>query len=803
MSSEVAKRLRLLASVLSVLILAALLGAGWFYSRLRASLPQLDGTARLPGLAGPVTIERDALGVPRIRGGSREDVARALGFAHAQDRFFQMDLLRRRPAAELAELVGPAALPADRAVSRHGFRALARAALERMDAGQRRVLEAYAQGVNTGLAALRAPPFEYLVLRTAPRPWMPEDSLLINCAMVLTLQDDAGRYERTLDTLRETYGDAGLAFFAPILTPEDAAVDGTTGRLAPIPGPGVINLRETPVAAAELGSRPPRDLFSEPDAVAGSNSFALAGARTATGAGLIENDMHLDLTVPNIWYRADLEWGGRRVVGVTIPGEPLVVAGSNGRVAWGFTNAKTDAGDLVRVPPTESPNLYQGPGESGLRPFERRVARIRVKGGTAVEAESRWTLWGPVVGRDSHGQWLAYRWAEYDPGAIDFGLIGMETADNVDEAMRVAHHSGIPPQNFVVVDTAGHLGWTIAGPVPRRVGFDGRLPTTWTFGDRRWDGFLPPGQVPVVKDPPGGSLWTANNRVVGGPALALLGDGGYARPARAAQIRDDLAALPAGPAATPRDLLAIALDDRALFLSRWRRLLIDTLTPSAAAPGGARARLRALVESGGDRASADSAAYTVVRDFHAALVDRVLAPIFAPCMAADAGFDRGRLQCDDAVWAIVHARPAHLLDPRYAGWDDLILAAVDDAGAAAKDTGGRIESAAWGRRNALRMAHPFSRLLPAWLTGWLNMPADPLPGDNDMPRLQTPGPSHGASERFAVSPGHEEQGIFEMPGGQSGHPLSPYYRAGHNAWLKGEPAPFLPGPPQHTLTLLP
>jgi penicillin amidase len=381
------------------------------------------------------------------------------------------------------------------------------------------------------------------------------------------------------------------------------------------------------------------------------------------------------------------------------------------------------------------------------------------------------------------------------------GLLGLEDATGVDEALAIARRSGVPALNFLVADSAGHIGWTIAGPLPKRIGFDGRLPVSWVFGDRRWDGFLPPEDAPTVRDPPGSVLWTANNRILGGRALALLGDGGYERPARAAQIRDDLAALPPGAKATPRDLLDIALDDRALFLARWRRLLLGTLTSPVAGTRSSRAEMRALVENGGGRADVDSVGYRLVQAFHEAIVRRVLDPIFAPCLAADPGFNYRRLNYDDAVWTLVRQKPPHMLDPRYAGWDTLLVAAADDAAAEAQQDGSPLASATWGRHNELHMVHPFSRILPAWLTGWLNMPAEPLPGDHDMPRVETP--THGASERFAVSPGHEEQGIFEMPGGQSGHPLSPFYRAGHEAWVRGEPAPFLPGPPEHTLTLVP
>ncbi|MEI6463831.1 MAG: penicillin acylase family protein, partial [Verrucomicrobiota bacterium] len=243
MNPELAKRLRLLASAVSVILLIAALAAGWYYGRLRASLPQLDGAARVAGLGAAVTVERDAQGVPTIRGASRTDVARGLGWLHSQDRFFQMDLMRRVAAGELAEVFGPRALPRDRAARRHGFRKLAQTALARLEPAQRTIIEAYTAGVNAGLNALGEVPFEYLVVRETPVPWRAEDTLLVSYAMTLDLQDEEGSYERSVMTLRDHYGLEGVAFFAPLVTPSDAALDGSTAPVAPIPGPRTLNLR--------------------------------------------------------------------------------------------------------------------------------------------------------------------------------------------------------------------------------------------------------------------------------------------------------------------------------------------------------------------------------------------------------------------------------------------------------------------------------------------------------------------------------------------------------------------------------
>lgn len=257
MTPAVAKRFRLLASALSVLLLIGALAAGGFYFRIRASLPRLDGATTVAGLGAPVTIERDAQGVPTLRGQTRADVSRALGWLHAQERFFQMDLLRRSSAGELAELFGKAALPLDRATRMHGFRKLAQRVLAQLPPAERTQLDAYTAGVNAGLAALGDKPFEYLVLRTTPQPWRPEDSILVVYAMTLDLQDEVGLHEQTLMTLRDKLGDEAVAFFAPALTPADAALDGTTAPVAPLPGPQLIDLRKRPKPLSSLDPRLP------------------------------------------------------------------------------------------------------------------------------------------------------------------------------------------------------------------------------------------------------------------------------------------------------------------------------------------------------------------------------------------------------------------------------------------------------------------------------------------------------------------------------------------------------------------
>jgi penicillin amidase len=294
-----------------------------------------------------------------------------------------------------------------------------------------------------------------------------------------------------------------------------------------------------------------------------------------------------------------------------------------------------------------------------------------------------------------------------------------------------------------------------------------------------------------------GRVWSGNQRQIGGAALARLGDGGYATAPRAAQIRDGLAAI---SRATPRDLLAVQLDDRALFLQPWHERLLATLSPAALQGQPARAELRRHAEKWEGRASVEAVSYRIVREFRQAVRARVFGPIFAPCLETMPEFSWRRFHLEPALQAMLREQPLHLLDPGFQSWDDLLVAAVDDTIAAIAKSGLPLPGGTWGERNRARIRHPFSNAFP--LVGrWLDLPADPLPGDTDLPRVQSP--SNGASQRLVVSPGREEEGLFHMPGGQSGHPLSPFFRAGHQAWVRGEPTPLLPGPARHRLTLQP
>ncbi len=798
------RTLKYLGAAAAVLLLAAL-ALGWLL--LRASLPRLEGALAASGLTGAVRITRDSRGVPTIEATDRADLAYATGFVHAQDRYFQMDLSRRLAAGELAELFGGAALEQDRRARLFRFRSVAREVLAQAAPAERALLEAYARGVNAGLADLAGRPWEYWVLGAPPLPWRPEDTILIEHAMWWDLQANGLRREILRQEINARLGGAqcgarwkcGLGFLYPAGTSWDAPVAPAQGAVsaaeAAVPPAEVLDVRNGRAAAAVSGSVP-----REP--AAGSNSWAVAGRLTATGAALVANDMHLGLRIPPLWYHARLRIasGAAQALdlnGVTLPGAPLLVAGSNGHIAWGFTNSYGTWLDVSRVPCT-AVGQHELTTPSG--PVALSVVReeIRVHGQAAVVMEVKSAPAGVLLRADEaqHSCWFG-AWLAQNPAATNLGLMALERATSVAEALALAPAVGIPHQNVVIGDEQGHIGWTIYGRIPADTG------ATRASGGAPWTTVA---DHPRIVDPPLGRIWTANARVasddhqlrlIGGDVAALGAQ--YDLGARAGQIRDDLLALQGN--ITPADMLRIQLDDRAVFLARWRTLLLSVLDEEALHDHPRRAELRQLIEGWNARASVDSVGYRLVRAYHErtrqAVWDMLLAGLG---LEAEQGA-APPAQFEGPLWQLVSAQPLHLLAKSYPGWPQFLRAQVDATIAELGASCPELAHCTWGAHNLVQIRHPLSRVLP-WLASFLDMPTLELPGDHDMPRVQD-GAIFGASERFAVSPGHEEQGYLQLPGGQSGHPLSPYYHAGFMQWARGTPLPFLPGPAEHTLILTP
>jgi penicillin amidase len=714
-----------------------------------------------------------------------------------------MDLMRRVAAGELSELVGAAALDTDIKHRRHRLRAVAQAAYAALSPEQKRALDIYRDGVNAGLANLREKPWEYLLLGNKPQTWRSEDTMLVIAAMYLDLNDD-GLNERELHIaqMRAVLPEPLVDFLiSPDPNWEAPLKDGTSPSPV-IPGADVFDLRRTRTQSGDTALAA-ASISSVDRAYPGSNSFAVAGNISRTGSAILANDMHLGLRVPDIWFRARLRYpdpsapkGQRDVVGVTLPGTPALVVGSNGQVAWGFTNSYGDWQDWVRVQrDPHDANRYKIP--EGWAAIEAHDEIIRVKGAAPYTLRVEDTRWGPILDKDTDGTPLALAWIADLPRAYNVALMQLERAGSASAALDLAPSFGMPPQNFLVADSAGHIGWTIAGnSIPLRTGFDPQRPADWSQPNTGWTGWAAPSQYPRIENPADGRLWTANNRTVGADELALLGEGGHDVGARAQQIRDDLhARADFGPG----NLLDIQLDDHALFLSRWQQLLQTTL---ANVQDPSLNQLRQLTAAWRNQAAPDSVDYRLVHAFRDEVHKLVLAPFTAQIQQRFADFEwPGPGNQEAAVWMLIQQQPPHLLDPVYHDWHALLLqAARDVADTLGKQQGGLV-ARTWGEVNRAGVRHPLSRALPGFVGRWLDMPDEPLPGDHNMPRVASPG--FGASERIDVSPGHEAEGILEMPGGQSDNPLSPFYGAGHEDWVRGRPTPLMPGEDRHTLVLEP
>lgn len=814
-----------------VWLLLALAAAGAFaiWLLLRASLPPLDGELALAGLTAPVTVQRDALGVATIDAANQLDAVRALGYVHAQERYFEMDLMRRSAAGELSELFGPIAVDMDKKRRVHQMRQRARDALATYSPADLALLHAYETGVNAGLTALDARPWPYLLLREPPRLWLSTDSLLTGYAMYFDLQGDELDRALAFARLRPALPGASFDLLTGEGTPWDAPLVGKARGDMPLPIARELDLRALPAPSA----RSP--VLLQQAMMPGSNNFAVSGALTADGRAILADDMHLGLRAPNIWFRARLRYpqpeapGGKvDVQGFTLPGLPAVIVGSNGHVAWGFTNGYV-GNVAVHTACTSEAGFDDLCQQLEQRLVHETEDEIRVKGAAPVELPLREASGMPQLGKLHDGAGLFVDWSAYAPGALSFDLRRMASLTSLDN-LQDDPIGGIPAQNMLVTASDGRAAWFLSGNLQQRDPSCDALATS-IFGPmppavRRQPPPAPVAQTeagravlpsagvridhghgcrllgatrlrhPMLVAPPSGRLWTANNRTLDGLALQQVGNGGYDLGARARQIRDGLFAR---QRFTEKDLLAIQLDDRALFLQRWWQLMREQ-----AARGGTPA-MRALADASPrweGRAANDAVSYRIVRAWRNAVHARIVDGLTAPAQVAlgDA-FALPKLpQLEGLAWPLVTQRPAHLLSRRYATWDALF----EDAARQVRDdlrTHGALDLRTWGERNTAAICHPLAKAIPLLGTRLLCMPPDQLPGDSNMPRVAAP--AFGASQRMVVSPGHEADGIIQMPGGQSGHFMSPFWGAGHDDWVHGRPVPFLPGITRHTLRLSP
>jgi penicillin amidase len=795
----------ILIGFLLILFLVVTSLGTWIYSQIDSALPVLEGKRTLLGLSDTAIVERDSQGIVTIKAKKRNDVAVATGFIHAQERFFQMDLLRRNSAGELASLFGEKALPHDKEIRRHRFRERARAIVAQLPKKDLALLKAYTRGVNQGINNLSSPPFEYLLLQQAPVSWQEEDTILTVLSMYMDLQYAAGDRERTLGNIKKTLGEDVFKFLNPKGSIWDAAIDGSQYPSSKMPTrawPSASSEQDALAANAVLNlvTDIPEQKY-QGEEFPGSNNWAVSGKISKTGSAIVANDMHLGIRVPNTWFRATFEYQSDnnkaiKVTGLTLPGTPNIIAGSNGNIAWGFTNSYGDWSDIIILDTNADKSQYLTP--AGYQDFTEHKHVIAVKGQDAQEIIVKETIWGPVIGVNNSQQLLAYRWVAHDVEAVNLHQTQLELATSVDEAFNIANQAGIPAQNLVVGDKAGNIGWTIMGPIPKKSSSFGETPTHWGDGINHWQGYLKADLYPKIKNPQNNRLWTANARVVGGEMLEKLGNGGYALGARAQQIREGLLAK---EVFSEQNLLDIALDDRAIFLKRWQKFLIDkVLTPDAIISHPRWQAVKETLNTDNLCACTDSVAYRLVNNFRLNVRNDVFSLLNENLTHLDNGysFHTIRHQVETPLWQMINEQPSNFLWLPEDNWQKVFERALSTT-LTDMTQDQPLAKATWGQQNTSKIQHPLSNAIP-FIGRWLDMLPIPLAGDSYMPRVQ--GKSFGASQRMVVSPGHEASGILHMPTSQSGHPWSPYYGLGHDDWVQGKPSPFLPGETKYTLTLL-
>lgn len=767
--------LRVLAAAAG-LVLLLLVAA---YLVVAAALPRRAGVAPVPGLTGAVTVALDSRAIPTLHGESFLDVLRAQGYLHAQERFFQMDLLRRSSAGELAELFGERALAADLGQRPFGYREHARRLLATLPAEQVAWLDAYTQGVNAGLADLGARPPEYWLAGAPPRRWLPEDTVLVVLTFYTMLSNNDS-YERSQDVLHAVLPAELYAFLTPSTSRFDRPVlgaspsDPTGGYLPlPIPGPDVVDLRtnRSPAHGGPARVEPP--LLGP-----ASNNWAVDATRGAGRRAIVANDPHLSLRLPNIFYRVELEWPARTLRGVSIPGLPGVLIGASRDVAWGATVSNADQSDwvIVEVDPSDS-NRYLTP--DGYEPFTIESAAIAVKGGAPVRIETRATRWGPVVAADWMGRPLALHATWLEPQGLDLDIVGLAEARDAASASAILARWSGPSLNWVLADRGGEIAWVVNGPIPRRVGFDGSRPESLADGSRSWQGHRPP---PGAIGGSNGALFTANSRTLP-PSQADTVSRMWMRPLRAKRIDDLLAER---RMFAERDFLAMQLDTRAEGYEQIRETILAVVPQDEREPKLRRARELAAAWDGS--AGVDQTGFRLLQAYYRMLLDRALTPLLAPAIEADPSFVYRWPLADEVLRRLLDERPANLLTSEHADWPSFLRQTLLETVEQVERSGAL--DAPWGETNVLDVAHPFAASFGP-LGRFLALPRAPLPGS--MVSLRVAAPSYGAVLRMAVSPSAPEDGVLELAGGQSGHFLSPHFRDQQKDWIDGEPTPFLAG----------
>ncbi len=801
---EVRRRpaLRILLFFIGFLLVAAAVAAGWFYSIARSSLPQLDGIARVHGISSGVRVVRDAHGVPTIEAATLDDLFFAQGYVIAQDRLWQMDMMRRAAAGELSEVAGPATLEMDREQRILGLRVAAESAEKQMSARDREYFEAYARGVNVFLDSHQdRPSLEFRLMKYKPRPWTVTDSLLVGARMVEDLNHysyaRALTHEKILAKLgpeltADLYVNSSWRDRPPTDLKRGMEEEPATGNgdeeddeeSEPVGEPSkLISLGDAKPAHMEHVRSWSRELATFSDAEQGlfrpgSNNWVVSGAHTVTGKPLLSNDMHLDHQMPNLWFEVHLKSGSYDVAGVALPGVPFVIVGHNQRIGWGFTNVGPTVEDDY-IEEFNDRGQYKTPG--GWRDPEHRQEVIHVKGKADVTLDVITTRHGPIISELIPGETrkIALRWTLYD--GIGLPFFDVDSANNWEEFRKAFSTFLAPGQNVMYGDVEGHIGYQATGRVPIRAAGDGSLPVSGADDAHEWKGYIPFDEMPRVYDPPTGILATANGHITPDKYKYSISTE-WDAPWRTDRI---YRVLESGKKFAPADLLALQMDTSSTFDRFCADKFVYAIDHTANASARAK-RAADILRDWDGRMSADSAAPTIETKGRQELVRLLLEPKLGP---APEGAAKGALSWKTYRWSmatvwletVLTKQPARWLPAGYPDYESLLTTAVENV-MKKRDVPGEQGGWKWGKDYVVDIEHPVLRNLP--LVGrWTGPGPHPLNGSGIT--VKAVAREFGPSERLTWNFADFDQSTLNVVTGESGIFLSPYYLDQWNAWYGG------------------
>ncbi|HXN20223.1 MAG TPA: penicillin acylase family protein [Candidatus Binatus sp.] len=815
-TSKITRTYRIFRGIVAVLLLFAgvtLIVGCWI---MHHSLPALDGSVQVPGLKEAVMIDRDHWGRPWIRAKSVDDLVTAQGYVLAQDRLWQMDLLRRAAAGDLAEIFGEVALSFDEENRTLGMRQAAERAAADSPPDIRNLLDSYARGVNQYLDQHRSRlPMEFALLRYQPRPWTPADTYLISLYMYKTLTSTWKEKLNRQWVIQKVGPQRAQQMFASFSPQDHFIVGGFVLRRAEasrIP-PGLAPPQAPPFIRQEWDSaRAVLAQFEEESSqIIGSNNFVVSGAHTASGKPLLANDTHLQLSVPALWYVIHLTAPGWNVAGFALPGAPLVIIGHNDRIAWGFTNSNADVQDLYEetFDPAHS-SQYRANGKWLTASIRSEIIHVRGKRDRAIAVVS--TRHGPIVYGDSNSPSAvryALRWTALEPGGLDFGFPLLGQAQNWHEFLAATQRIAGPAQNTIYADVDGNIGFTIPAHIPIRANGNGALPVPGDTDQFEWTSYIPFEELPRALNPLDGIIATANAYTVGPSYKYFLTDR-QAGPYRTGRIYELLAGR---TGLLPADCNAIQND----VLSLPNKFLASQLIAAASKTQPKDPRTQELIAALNNwdaHATAGSVETSFVEYTRHALLHNLLAPYLHDEISKKYELWEPLSVYNDVWWRdkvflenILRQRPANWLPSDFSSYDDLLSASAEQAAANLEKHTGRTDSASWnwGRLHTLDMAHPLGR---SGALHWL-LSIGPYEQGGTLDTIRAMGIGHGPAMRSVSDLSNFDNSLMEIPTGESGQYASPHYRDQFPEWFAGRgiAAPFSESAEEatraHRLTLLP